>query len=222
MLDHVPGLCIMPSPCWHPSCTLMQLRLLYLGANKLVGSIPESWSALITVSRCCKALQLLTDVVAAPAMPTMSVVLYCQIKPFNLGYYTFWLMRVAQFMQWGAALHAFITLQSLDPKAPAKAMYQMFIGDRVICYATPWPKALWCLENQWLVQLEELVLSSNALEGSLPESLGNLTSVSLVIALMRCYYFMLLMLEDQTPGRQCWPCMTTMSSQYIASCASHL
>ena len=33
---------------------LMQLIFLYLGANQLVGSGPESWSTLIRVSRCVR------------------------------------------------------------------------------------------------------------------------------------------------------------------------
>ena len=43
----------------------MQLFFLYLGANQLVGSVPESWNNLISVSHCCKALSLLMDVGAA-------------------------------------------------------------------------------------------------------------------------------------------------------------
>ena len=39
----------------------MQLYFLYLGANKLVGSVPESWGDLISVRHCCKALHLLID-----------------------------------------------------------------------------------------------------------------------------------------------------------------
>lgn len=38
---------------------MLQLTSLYLWANKLVGSIPESWSTLISVSCCSLAL---TDV----------------------------------------------------------------------------------------------------------------------------------------------------------------
>lgn len=40
---------------------LMQLNFLYLRTNKLVGTVPESWSTLNNVSCCYRALHLLID-----------------------------------------------------------------------------------------------------------------------------------------------------------------
>ena len=44
-------------------CMLVQLAFLHLGGNRLLGSVPESWSMLSRVSCCHEVLHLLSDVV---------------------------------------------------------------------------------------------------------------------------------------------------------------
>ena len=57
MLDHLQQLVSIPNAADTSTCMLLlQLTLLYLGINRLVGNVPESWSDLITVSHCSLAL----------------------------------------------------------------------------------------------------------------------------------------------------------------------
>ena len=85
------------------------------------------------------------------------------------------------------ALHALTALasQPQDPKAlcKLKGFALVFVETllSVICFDT---KCLHVLKFSSLVQLQELDLGSNGLVGSLPETWGNLSSVSLLVALM--------------------------------------